>query len=152
MDLGTIDVSRPQIKDQTIADFKVEKWEIKPTEAGGRMLSLETSTIGPTKSQKDADLGPGIKVFHNLNLVPTGKATWEMVAQNLGEFVQGVGAPVAGTAKIQNGVVNVELWGPMLNGAIFRAKVGFVGEGVNPKNGKAFKAKNEFLLFYKKGQ
>lgn len=150
LDLGTVDTSRPQIKDQTVADFRVDKFEIKPTEAGGKMLAVECKTLGPTKSQKDADLGPGITVFHNLNLVPTGKATWDMVAQNLGEFVQAIGLP-PGTAKIQNGVVNVEQWAPMTIGVPFRAKVAYVGEGVNPKNGKAFKSKNEFLTFYKKG-
>jgi len=140
MDLNSVDLSLPLVADG-IYDLRIEKAEIKPTSSGGAMISLDFVTTAPCTSQKGEPLGAGIHIFDNVNTVPTGKATMDMVVRNVAALVQ--------AAKIQGATMqNVPTWVPQLTGRVLRAKVSFQPEGVS-KAGKAFKAKNVIASYVK---
>lgn len=148
LDLATVDTSMPLLANG-IYDLIIEKAEVKKTnDQRGEYISLDMKTNAPALSQKGDNLGAGIHVFDNINLVPTGKATWDMVARNLGAFTQALGfAP--GQAKIVGGRVNSGDWVPSLPGRTIRAKIGFAPEGTNPSTGKSFRAKNTVEMYLK---
>lgn len=145
VDLATVDTSMPLLKDNEFYQFSIDKAELKPTKDGkAAFLSLDCKTMMPAMSIKGEQLGAGIHVFGNIMVSPSGKSTWDMVQRNLGEFVQSIQGGMPG-ARLSN----VKEWYPTLPGRSFIAKVGFAPEGVDQKTGKAFKAKNEFILFRK---
>lgn len=144
-DLATVDISVPMLADG-IYDLQVSKVEIKPTQTpGGEMISLELTTTAPATSRTGQMLHPGVKIFHNVNTKPTGKATWDMVKQGLGGLVQAAAFP-PGVASLGN----IPVWVNQLQGKILRAKVEYAPAGVNAKNGKAFKEKNLIAYFSKR--
>lgn len=139
-DLNSIDTSFPLINNGEIVDLTINKLEKKPTSKGGEMLAIELKTASPTKSVKGDELAPGVTVFHNINLVATGKATPQMVMQNIAQFTQAVG--FQGTlADFLNGYMS-------LQGKTVRAKIAYVPEGPD-KTGTVRRAKNEIALFIK---
>src|SRR5438445_12493908 len=91
LDLATVDVSLPLLKDNELYDLRIEKAEIKQTAAGQDMIHLDMVTTNGAKSMKGDDLGAGIHVFDNLMTVKTGKSTDEMVVRNVASLVQAVG-------------------------------------------------------------
>jgi hypothetical protein len=139
LDLNTVDTSMPLLA-KGIYDLQVTKVEKKKTSKGGDMLAIELSTTAPSKSVKDEDLGIGIKVFYNLNLSVSGKATWDIIKRNVAAVVQ--------AAQVQTN------WGEFTNnpailqGRIVRCSVDVAPAGVD-KNGKAYREKNEILVFMK---
>jgi hypothetical protein len=144
MDLATVDTSMPLLKDNEFYSFAIDKAELKPTnDKKAAYLSLDCKTTMPAMSIKGEQLGAGIHVFGNLMISPSGKSTWEIVGRNLGEFVQSIQGGLPG-AKL----TNVKEWVQVLPGRTFVAKVGYAPAGID-KNGKAFKEKNEFILFRK---
>lgn len=143
VDLATVDISMPLLADG-IYDLRIVKAEIKPTAGGGRMIHLDHVTTDPAMGRTGAPLGAGVHLFNNVNVVPSGKATWEMVAKSVGGLVQAAEFP-AGVARLDN----VEQWTPMLVGKIVRAKVVYKPAGVS-KNGKAFKEANEIQYYTKR--
>lgn len=142
-DLATIDVSMPLLADG-VYDVQIAKAEMKSTAAGGRMIHLDLVTTEPGQARNGSVLGAGVHVFNNVNAAPSGKATWDMVKQNLGALVQAAQLP-PGTA----GLANIDAWVPTLVGKVVRVKVGYRAAGVG-KNGKSFKEQNEVLYFTKK--
>lgn len=142
MDLGSIDTSMPLLA-EGIHEFRIEKSELKQTKLGNPMLSIQFKTINPAKSIKGEDLGPGITVFNNVNLVPSGKATQEMVNRNMAELVKGCGGGVTYGQLMQGGGV--------LQGRTCKAKVKFVPQGTT-KDGKSFREKNEIEFFIPAGR
>ena len=142
LDLSTVDTSMPLIADGSIVDLTIAKVEKRnsTTTPGLQMLSLDMVTQGPTKAQDGADLGAGVHVFHNLNLSPSGKATWDMVARNLAQVTQAIGLAVKYQDIVDNGTA-------LLQGQTLRAKLKVVPEGV--RNGKSYRAKNEVSVFMK---
>lgn len=142
-DLATVDISMPLLADG-IYDFNIAKAELKPTSSpGGWMVHLDLVTTQPATARTGAPLGAGVHVFNNVNVVPTGKATWDMIKQNVGGLVQAAQFP-AGVARLDN----VAQWTPMLVGKVVRAKVVFKPAGVS-KSGKSFKEANEIAYFTK---
>lgn len=145
MDLSTVDTSMPLLKDNEIYQFKIDKAEIKPTnDSKGRYISLDMVTTMPAKGIKNEDFGPGIHVFDNQNVIPTGKATWDMIKRNVAALIQAIEGGIQGAT-----LGNVDQWVSQLNGRTLRAKIGFVPEGISKKDGKAYRAKNEVLLYIK---
>lgn len=143
-DLATVDISMPLLADG-IYDFNIVKAELKPTSTpGGQMIHLDLVTIDPTTARTGAPLGAGVHVFNNVNVVPTGKATWDMIKQNVGALVQAAQFE-AGVARLDN----VSMWAPMLVGKVVRAKIVYKPAGVS-KAGKSFKEANEVAYFTKK--
>lgn len=148
IDLNTVDTSMPLIADGSIANFVFDKVVLKDTKTPGvSMLSLDLKTLTPTKSQDGGDLGAGTHVFHNLVLAPSGKGTWEMVARNVGAVVQNAGVKLEGTGA-QAQIDYLKNNSAILQGAQIGGKVKVVPEGVD-KNGKAYRAKNEIVVFMK---
>jgi hypothetical protein len=120
-----------------IYDLQVAGVTSKNTAANQPMLSLDLITTGPAQAQDGSQLGAGIHVFHNLNMQPSGKATWEIVGRNIAEVTQAMGF---GPGQLTYGAL---LANPqILMGKTPRCKVVCVPAGVS-KAGKAFKAKNE---------
>jgi hypothetical protein len=145
MDLASVDTSLPLLKDGEYYHFVIEKAELKKTNDGkGRFISIDMKTTMPASDIKGQPLGPGVHVFDNQNVVPTGKATWDMIQRNVGAFVQSIEGGVPG-ARLST----VDQWVPTLPGRTLKAKIGYVPEGVSKKDGKAYKAKNEVLLYVK---
>jgi hypothetical protein len=141
LDLNTVDTSMPLIAQGSLADFNIVKVEAKKTAAGGSMLSLDSVTTSPTKAEDGHDLGPGIHVFHNLNLAPSGKATWDMVIRNIAAVTQAAGVTTTYGDLVANPVAT-------LQGKQFRAKLNIAPAGTD-RNGKSYRAKNEFAVFMK---
>ena len=142
MDLNSIDTSRPHIRNGELADLIIAKLEKKPTaDNQGQILAIELKTASPTKSIKDEDLAPGVTVFHNINLVPTGKATVAIVANNIAEFAQ--------SAKFQGSLGDFINGGyASLQGGSCKARIGYTPDGPD-KKGILRRAKNEILSFVK---
>src|SRR6266478_10244932 len=114
VDLATIDTSMPLVKDGIFYDLLIEKAEVKPTAApGGKFIALDMKTTQPAKSMKDEDLGAGVHIFDNVNIVPTGKATWDMIARNAGALVQSAGITGVTLKTLEAAV-------PQLNGKLVR--------------------------------
>jgi hypothetical protein len=148
IDLNTIDTSMPLIADNSLADFTIAKVELRKTKAGGDMLGIDATTTGPTKSQDGHDLGSGIHVFTNLNLAPSGKSDWTIVARNIASLTQAAGVQFDGGGLAQQIEQLRTDHVALLTGKQFRAKVGITPAGVD-KNGRAYRAKNEFTVFLK---
>ena len=123
-----------------IYDLQITKVEKKKTSKGGDMIALELSTTAPSKSVKDEDLGIGIKVFYNLNLSVSGKATWDIIKRNVAAVVQ--------AARVQTNWGDFQANPAILQGSIVRCSVDVAPAGVD-KNGKAYREKNEILVFMK---
>jgi len=142
IDLNSVDTSMPLINNNEIVDLTVSKLEKKPTKTpGGQILSLEFKTATPCKSVKGEDLSPGVTVFHNINLVPTGKATADMVVRNIAQFTQAAGFSGTLADFINGGFAT-------LQGKVVRAKVAYIPEGPD-KTGVLRRAKNEISVFMK---
>lgn len=150
MDLASVDTSMPLLADG-IQDLLIEKAEIKSTRDGkGQYVSLDLKTTDPATSRKGEPLGAGIHVFDNLNLNPTGAATWDIVLRNVAAFTQALEFS-PGQARLENGRINAEEWVPTLPGKIVRAKVGYAPAGTS-KEGRAFREKNTIELYLKRQQ
>src|ERR1019366_4335529 len=141
MDLNSIDTSFPLIAAGAIADFQVEKIEAVTTKANSPMLKLTLKSTSPVASVKGDTLNPGVTVFHNINLAPTGKATAQMVAQNIAQFTQAMGITGTLGAFINGGYMQAQ-------GRTVRVKVAYIPEGPD-KTGVVRKAKNEVSSFVK---
>ena len=142
LDLSSVDTSLPLIADREVVDFIVDGVEKKPTTNGGEMVALKLKSITPTRSVKGEDLQPGVLLFHNINLVPTGKATLDMVVRNLAEVIQAAGL---------SGVTYPDFKASRyteLQGKQLRVRVAYVPEGPD-KKGIVRRAKNEVGLFVK---
>jgi hypothetical protein len=141
IDLNSIDTSFPLIANGAIADFVVEKIEAGTTKANAPMLKLTLKTTSPVASVKGDTLNAGVSVFHNINLSATGKATPQMVAQNIAAFAQAVGLTGSLGEFINGGYMAAQ-------GRPVRVKVAYIPEGPD-KSGTLRKAKNEVGSFIK---
>lgn len=141
-DLNQIDTSFPLAANGSVIDFSIDKVEKKQNASKVDMLAIELKSASPTTSVKGDQLLPGaIKVFHNINLAPSGKATVQMVAANIGEFAQAVGLTGTLGEFINGGYMQAQ-------GRQVRATVNYVAEGPD-KKGINRKAKNEIGHFMK---
>jgi hypothetical protein len=141
LDLGTVKTDLPLLS-QGIYDLIINKVEQKQSHAGQPMLSLELRTTGPAQAQDGSQLGIGIPMFENLNMAPSGKATWDMVVRNVAAVTQCVGLTTNWGEFSANAVA-------LLQGQTGRVKVGIAPAGVD-KNGKAYKAKNVVEVWMKR--
>ena len=139
LDLNSIDTSMPLLA-EGIYDLQVANVGTKTTAANQPMLTLDLVTTAPAQAQDGTQLGAGIHVFHNLNLQPSGKATWEIVLRNIAEVTQAMGVATTYGELTANP--------QLLAGKTPRCKVVCVPAGVS-KSGKAFKAKNEISTWMK---
>jgi hypothetical protein len=140
LDLNTIDTSMPMLADG-IYDLSIAAVTSKMTKANAPMFNLDLVTTSPSQSLDGNTLGAGVHVFHNLNLQPSGKATWDMVLRNIATVTQACGVATTYGEFAANGPA-------LLQGHVARVKVGNVPAGVD-KNGKAFRAKNEIVSWMK---
>lgn len=142
-DLSSVDTSLPLIADGKIVDFNIEKIEQAATKDGkGVYLSIDHKSITQTDSVKGDPLLPGsVHVFNNINLIPTGKATWDMIERNIAAIAQAAGLTMGTTEFIKGGWMQ-------LNGKTVRAKVSYVPEGPD-KSGVTRRAKNEIAVYLK---
>lgn len=142
LDLNSVDTSMPLINGGEIVDFIVAKVEKKKTADGkADFLALDLKSTSVAKGLKGDDLQPGVHVYDNVMLAPTGKATWDMVVKNIASVTQG-----AGIATNLNDFLNGGF--SSLQGASVRAKVGYTPEGPD-KKGVHRRAKNEIALYIK---
>lgn len=150
LDLNTVDTSMPLIAEGSIVDMQIAKVELKPTSTpGNNMLNIDFKTTTPSKAVDGADLGAGVHIFHNINLAPSGKATWEMVGKNIAQLTQAAQIQIPGTGFTEQlGNLSTN-YVAILQGQNVRAKLKVTPAGVNPKNGKSFNAKNEVSVFMK---
>lgn len=140
-DLNTIDTSFPLIANGSIVDFTINKVEKKQNASKVDMLAIELKSATPTTSVKGDQLLPGVTVFHNINLAPSGKATSQMVSANIAEYAQALGLSGTLGAFINGGYMATQ-------GQTIRASVNYVPEGPD-KKGVMRKAKNEIGRFMK---
>lgn len=144
IDLSSVDVSRPLLKGNLPYDFKIVKAEIKPNANGTtKRLEVELATTAPAESVNGEQLQPGVRVFHGVNLSPSGKSTWEIVTRGVAELIQSLPGGIPG-AKIGN----ADAWHKQLEGKNLRARVIFKPEEQG-KDGKSYRAKNEISTFVK---
>ena len=142
LDLNSVDTSMPLINNGEIVDFVIVKVEKKPTKDGkASMLSIDHKSTSVAKGLKNEDLQPGVHVFNNIMLAPTGKATWDMVVKNIAALTQ-----AAGIATNLNDFLNGGY--SALQGGAVRAKVGYTPEGPD-KTGTMRRAKNEIAIYIK---
>lgn len=141
IDLNSIDTSFPLIAAGAIVDMSIDKVEAATTKANSPMLKLTFKSTTPVQSVKGDVLPPGVTVFHNLNLAATGKATPQMVAQNIAQLTQAL--CMSGTLGefINGGYMTMQ-------GKVVRAKIAYIPEGPD-KSGTLRKAKNEISSFIK---
>lgn len=123
-------------------ELRIDKAEVKVTAKGGKMIHLELSTVAPATSRLSEPLAPGVKLFHNQNITPSGKATWDIILKGpsgLGALFQSaLGKDGAKAINLQN----VETVGvPMLTGRVLTASVGWEDKGISPA-GKPYPEKN----------
>ena len=143
-DLSKVDTSFPLLADG-IYQFKIDEAKVQPTKDGkGKFIHLKLSTTMPAISVKGENLVAGINVFDNRNLVPTGKATWDMIKRGVGEFIQAIEGGVSGAT-----LSGMEQLVPTLQGRTLKAKVGYAPERIDKATGRQFKANNEILLYIK---
>lgn len=140
VNFASIDTSFQLLADG-VYDFTVIKSELKPTQKGGKMIHLEMGTQQPAPSRSNPNemLNPGVRVFHNQNTMPTGKATWDIVLKGPSGL-----AALFQSAGLQNEVnmQNLESFGvAALNGRKVTASIGFEKAG-QTVNGKTFREKN----------
>ena len=140
MDLNSIDTSMPLLA-ASIYDLQIQKVEQKQTKLGQPMFNIDLVTTSPAASQDGQQLGAGIHVFHNLNLQPSGKATWDIVLRNIAAVTQAVGFSGTYGEFAANGPA-------LLTGKTARVRVAIAPAGTD-KNGKAFRAKNEIEIWMK---
>lgn len=140
LDLSSIDTSLPLLA-AGIYDLQIAKVEPKTTKSNSPMLALDLVTTGPAESQEGTQLGAGIHVFSNLNLAPSGKATWEIVLRNIAAVTQAAGI------QTNYGEFAANAAG-LLQGKTVRCRVGITPAGTD-KNGKSFRAKNEIEVWMK---
>lgn len=140
LDLNSVDTSLPLLA-KGVYQLQITKVEKKQSSSGIPMINLELSTTGPSKSVEGRDLGPNIKVFHNLNLAPSGKATWEMVTRNVAAVVQATGTSATWNDIMSNPV-------GVFQGQSCQCSIDIAPAGVD-KTGKPYRAKNEIVVFMK---
>lgn len=134
-DLTSIDTSR-RILNPDRMNLKVDKAEISATNDNqGRYIKLTLVTTDSRKDMKNNEVEPGLMLFDQIMLNPTGKATWDMVNRRLGELVQAARM----TGEIRPG--NADVWFKQLEGRVLISQVDFEPEGVG-KDGKRYDAKN----------
>jgi hypothetical protein len=142
LDLNSVDTSMPLIHDNEVVDFRIDKIEKKKTKDGkADMLAITHKSLSPTRGVKDETLQPGVMVFNNVVLAPTGKATWDMVLRNIAALTQAAGCQMSLGDFINGGFMT-------LQGATVRAKVAYTAEGPD-KTGVVRRAKNEIGLYIK---
>lgn len=141
LDLNSIDTSFPLIANGAIVDLSIDKVEAATTKANSPMLKLTFKTATPVQSVKGDNMAPGVTVFHNLNLAATGKATPQMVSQNIAQLTQALGMGGTLGEFINGGYMTMQ-------GKVVRAKVAYIPEGPD-KGGTLRKAKNEISSFIK---
>jgi hypothetical protein len=152
-DLGSIDTSFHCLSDrEPYYDFKVSKAELAQNKSGGQMVKFDYETIAPSTSIEGKPLGPGIHCFDNLNLAPSGKATWEIVLRNAATIVKAFGMVKEKGfnwsqygATPQDQMRSANLWLPQTLGKVFRAKVGYEPAGV--RDGKPQRARNIIVAY-----
>lgn len=146
-DLMTQDTSFPVLKGEQTLDFKIEKAEVKMTAKNAKMLSIEASTINAAQGNDGGTINAGCRVFGNCMLEASGKMTAAQVVRgptSIAAFVQAVGIPMT-LRDLPNRVKEFE-------GRIFRAKVAYVPQRMDPATGKTYGERNEFASFVKQGQ
>lgn len=122
--------------------LKVEKVELKKSNGGQAMIHIEYSTAQPAKALGSGDmLQPGVRVFDNIMLEPSGKADWKMVNMNVGALLQAARVPGLTSNAALRSTPN------LLVGKQIKARVGY--EPAGTKNGKAFKEKNVISSYIK---
>ena len=142
LDLNSVDTSMPLINNGEIVDFTIVKVEKKTTKDGKTpMLSIDHKSVTPTRDVSGKELMPGVHVFNNIMLAPSGKGTWDMVARNIAGLTQAAGLQTT-LGDFINGGFNT------LNGAQVRAKIAYVPEGPD-KTGTVRRAKNEIAVYLK---
>jgi hypothetical protein len=141
LDLNSIDTSYPLIENGAILDFNIDKVEPRQTAGGSPMIALTFKSTTPARAVKGDVLQPGVSVFHNINLAATGKATPQMVTQNIAQLTQAVGWTGTLGEFVNGGYMG-------LQGRQVRAKVAYIPEGPD-KKGVVRRAKNEIALFIK---
>ena len=141
LDLNTVDTSFPLIMNGELVGISIDKVENVLTAKQSNMLKLTLKTTTSTKSIKNEVLNPGLTLFHNINLEPTGKGTWEMVVRNIASVTQPTGWQGNLQAFLNGGFMT-------LQGARCNAKVSYVPEGPD-KTGTHRNAKNEIAAFLK---
>ena len=138
LDLNSIDTSMPLLA-PGIYDLQFAKVEPKTTKSGAAMFSLDLVTMEPAQSQDGGQLGAGIHVFSNMNLAPSGKATWEIVLRNIAQVIQSAGLKATYGELVANP--------SLLQGKTARVKVKCVPAG--ERDGKSYRAKNEIETWMK---
>jgi hypothetical protein len=134
MDLGSVPTDFPLIAAGGPYDFIIKNTEIKPNSAGNKMLVLLLESVNPVPAANTGEqLAAGQKVFEQINLVATGKATNEMIVRNIGALVQ--------SAKLSGVTLgNIDNWHPSLQGRIVRCNIKVQPQRVS--GGRTYNARN----------
>lgn len=140
LDLNTIETKLPVVK-PGIYECRIAKSEVvkadDPSKADAWKLTIETT--GPTVSVDDKPVDPGHPFFLQTQLRPTGKATMKMVAQNIGQIVQGLRPRIDGKLSLP-----IDPWHKQAEGRMVRVRVNALPARENPKvPGQMFRATNQ---------
>jgi hypothetical protein len=127
-------------------DLRIDEVKVSPTSKGGKMLKFVFSTTTPAKSIRGDQLNPGVKLFHNQNITPSGKATWDMIIKG----PSGIAALFQHTGLAgEINMTNMETLGVQrLHGRTIRCSVGMEPAGTTPE-GKSFREKNVIKYYTK---
>lgn len=142
LDLNSVDTSMPLINNGEIVEFELVKIEKRLTkDSKASILAIDHKSTTPTKGIKGEDLQPGVHVFNNIMLAPTGKATWDMVTKNIASIMQAAGISQT-LGEFLNGGYSA------LQGARVKAKIAFKAEGPD-KDQIVRRARNEVSVYIK---
>ena len=141
LDLNSVKTDLPLLAPGNY-ELQIAKVERKMTKANAPMLAIELRTTAPAEAQDGSQLGPNVPVFTNINMAPSGAATWDMVLRNVAAVTQALGLNTHWGEFQANAPV-------LLQGGVVRCKVEIAPAGTD-KNGKSFKAKNEIVTWLKR--
>lgn len=140
-DLSSVDTSFPVIAAGQIVDFAVTGAEVMTNDSN--TLKLELTTTGSCQSTKGDSLPPGVKIFHTVNLKPTGKSNWDIVMRGAAQLIQGLKMTGVKIGDLSNDWAKANLIGKTP-----RLRVGVEAEGTG-KDGKWRPARNNVAEWIK---
>ena len=145
MDLGSMKTDMPLVK-AGLYDLKVLSAKVEDNnKQDGHNLNITFTNTIPAQSTKDETLPPETaRVFHNVSLKTTQKATPEAVARRVAMFIQAL-TPAVGGVRMSNLGECVN----MFVGKVARCKVDVQKERTNKETGETYPERNSIAQFVK---
>lgn len=143
-DFSQVEIKRAVLQGGLPYELLVKKCELQDNKKhpGDQLLYVELANLHPATGPTGDQINPGqVVIFDRLNLKAYGKATPQMVHENLIRFQQAFGH----TGNLGQLVSTAA-------GRTVRAMVGLEPAGTNQQTGKSYPEKNVINYYFKPGQ